>query len=41
MTKFVVDCGVVLHLASDGIAELRRRVKGIVPTATVDALRTV
>jgi hypothetical protein len=32
MTRFVVDCGVVLHLA--------RRVVAVVPTAPVEALRT-
>jgi hypothetical protein len=64
MTRFVVDCGVVLYLASQGVdvlpehellaptkleadafvtldAELARRVEGIVPTATIEALRTV
>jgi hypothetical protein len=75
MTRSVVDCGVVLHLASEGIvgpgsspsswggprpttpeylaltqlqadafvtldAELARRVEGVVPTATIEALRT-
>ena len=89
MTRFVVDCGVVLHLAGEGIEvpaehellaptllrsqtlsalheavhrgelppdaaltqlqadafvtldpELARRVEGIVPTATIEALRT-
>jgi hypothetical protein len=55
VTRFVVDCGVVIHLASEGVevraehellapttvdAELARRVEGIVPTATIEALRT-
>ena len=40
MTRFVVDCGVVLHLASEGIeVPAEHRVEGIVPTAPIEALR--
>ena len=38
MTRFVVDAGAVLHLASDG--ELARSVEGIVATASIDAPRS-
>ena len=66
MTRFVLDCDAVLHLARERIevsaehelpgaegltklqadafvtlnADLARQVEGIVPTATIDALRT-
>ena len=41
MAKFVVDCGVVLHLVGEEIElpAVARGAEGIVPTAPIEALR--